>query len=156
MLSLAYDYAIENSTDPSTQNGAIIECQTGVLVYGANHFPKGIEETKERYNRPMKYNYVEHAERNSIYSAAKLGHSTEGATMYCPWFACAECSRAIIQSGIITVIGHNTPIHNEANSKWQESITIAINMLLESGINLHYISEPMNKTIRFNEELVTI
>jgi len=56
--------------------------------------------------RPAKYRWTEHAERNAIFSAARMGVSIVGATMYLPWFPCAECARAIVQSGIGALVAY--------------------------------------------------
>jgi deoxycytidylate deaminase len=88
-LKLAYEVAAEKSTDPSTQNGAVLvglPCSEwthevndqGQLEYvqrkpcrefiaSANFFPQGVQESEERWTRPLKYKFVEHAERNVIY-----------------------------------------------------------------------------------------
>jgi dCMP deaminase len=174
-LKQAYEYAAEHSTDPSTQNGAIIvskmmvgqrtapenvyiqqEFLTDVIVgIGANHFPEGVEEKPERWERPAKYSWVEHAERNAVFDAAKKGFSTQGATMYVPWFACAECGRAIIQAGIEEVVGHDTPLH-KTNPNWKQSIEIADQMFREAGVKFRRIEGHFGVTIRFNGQEVEV
>jgi dCMP deaminase len=53
----------------------------------------------------MAYCSAAHAERNAISTAAKLGHSTEGTTMYLDWIIpCFECAKSIINAGIKTVV----------------------------------------------------
>lgn len=132
-LRQAYIVAMR-STDNSTQNGAIIVDTNGQIVgRGANHFPKGVEETSERLARPTKYTYVVHAETNSIYDAARRGNSTEGATMYSPWAACGECAKAIIQSGIIRIVVHKEAI-DQSHNQWPEAIKIALEMFREAGV----------------------
>ena len=158
-LKMAFEIARDKGTDPSTQNGAVIvDCSWPYEEYpfivgkGANHFPKGVKETKERWERPLKYAFVEHAERNAIYDAAKnscSGVAVAKTTMYCPWYACADCARAIIQSGIKEVVGHQrcfdlTPNH------WKDSIAHAFVMFEEAGIVTRKISDEMGVTIRFN------
>ena len=134
LLRLAYQCAAEESTDPNTQNGAILVNQDGEIVAkGANCFPKGVRETQKRWKRPEKYKYVEHAERNAIYDAARNGVSTEGLTMYCPWAACPDCARAIIQSGIERIVVHKD-IMDKSGDRWSGDIEIAIGMFNESGV----------------------
>ncbi len=73
-LKEAYKFAAANSTDQSTQIGAILVDGSGIPVaWGANHFPKGVEETYERLQRPAKYLYVAHAELEAILDAARKG-----------------------------------------------------------------------------------
>lgn len=69
--------------------------------------------------------------------------------MFCPWYACTDCARAIIQSGIKEVVGHKkcfdlTPAH------WKESIANAFLMFEEAGIITRTIDDEMGVTIRFN------
>ena len=81
--------------------------KTGHKVYSANMLPPGIEKTEERCDRPLKYQYLEHAERLCMYRAASADNelSSEGATLYCPWFACIDCARAIICAGVKECVG---------------------------------------------------
>jgi dCMP deaminase len=106
-LRAAYEYAAKNSTDPTTQNGAMLVNKAGEIVAkGANRFPRGVRENEDRREKPQKYFYMGHAEKYAIFEAARKGIKTEGLTMYCPWSVCAECARAIIQAGIKKVVAH--------------------------------------------------
>ena len=141
-LLMAYTEAMK-SPDPSPQNGAVIVAHDGVTVSDCNRFPDKVKLNPERLERPLKYQFIEHAERNVIYKAASLGVSTAGATMYVPWFACSDCARAIIQAKIAHVVGHqrmadNTPDH------WKESIANAMIMLTESGVKMTMIPDVLN------------
>jgi dCMP deaminase len=152
---MAYRIAENLSTDPSTQNGAIlVNPHTGFIVsHGANHFPRCVKETPERWERPLKYSYVEHAERNCIYLAAQMGVPTNGIIMYCPWFACADCARAIIQAGIAEVVGHD---YNQdgsvgSSSRWTDSVEIGDQMLTEAGVKFRRLPGKIGGVkIRFN------
>jgi hypothetical protein len=53
----------------------------GIVCFGANHFPKGVENTEERWQRPLKYQLVAHAETNAIFAAARKGIPTKGLIM---------------------------------------------------------------------------
>jgi dCMP deaminase len=183
-LRLAYQTAFEQSTDPSTQNGAVLESaipvtlgapsktlnyiQTELLAYesvtSANFFPKNVKESKERWERPLKYSYVEHAERNVIYKAAREGFKTEGATMYCAWASCADCARAIIQAGIKKLVTHHDPYADTrfgqpVSSVWKDSIKLALGMLEEAGVEISWIGDKLfpndEVKIRFNGILVS-
>jgi dCMP deaminase len=166
-LRMAYECAYDFSTDPSTQNGAVLVDASGEpLVEGANHFPTGVEEKEVRWERPLKYSYVEHAERNVIFAAARQGLKTQDLIMYCPWAACSDCARAIIQAGIKEVVCHHDPYADErfgmpVAAHWKESIAIALGMLKEAGVGLRWIDEKLYKDnekqlqIRFNGQLVS-
>lgn len=153
-LVQAYKVATE-SPDPSTQNGAVIPYWVlgkAQFVEACNTFPEGVQNTPERLQRPLKYNFIEHAERGVIFAAAKRSFlSLHGATMYVTWFACADCSRAIICSGIKKVVGHKrmmdaTPEH------WKESIAHAFTMFKEAGVETVLFEDhlPEAPAIRFN------
>lgn len=77
----------------------------------------------KRWERPAKYEYVEHAERNAVYNAARSGVRTEGAIAYLNWqpTPCVECTKAFIQAGIDEVVGPNIPF--PANKDWKFEIS---------------------------------
>lgn len=155
-LEQAYAHAALHSTDPRTQNGAVLVKDNYPILYAANHFPAGVQNIPSRWVQPLKYEYVEHAERNLIYAAAKAGIATAGCTMYCPWFACADCARAIIQSGIICVVGHDNPLHKKA-IHWIDKVARADEMLTEAGVMIVRIKANFPKIrIRFDGEIITL
>jgi dCMP deaminase len=133
-LSHAYSYAVSYSKDPSTQLGAVlVKPHSGVIGWGVNGLPPRISNKEDRWVRPQKYDYIEHAERNVIYKCAERGICSTGLIMYCPWFACTDCARAIIQSGIHAVVGHKE-IYKHTNDRWKESTETGISMLNEAGV----------------------
>lgn len=125
-----------NSPDPSTQNGAVLVGPDGdVLVGGCNEFAYGTEYTKERWERPAKYSYIEHAERNVIYEAARTGIRTQGLTIVAGWAACADCARAIVQAGLDRLV--RIPSNEQTtHARWGESIDIGDVIMLEGGIEI--------------------
>ena len=132
-LKQAYVYA-HRSLDPSTQNGALlIHPSKGIILGECNGLPMGIEDKPEKWERPDKYCYVEHAERNLIYKAARKGIPTEGLWMCCPWYSCTDCARAIIQAGITKIIGHKD-MFDKTPDRWKESCEKGINMMKEAGV----------------------
>ena len=140
-LRIAYRNARDFSDDLSTQCGAVLVSEDGnQVVFGANHFPKGVKVTDARLTkRPDKYLYVEHAERDCILSAALRGVATLGATLYAPYFSCADCARAIIGAGIKEVIGHQS-VMDRTPDRWMESIVAGDTMLDEAGVHRTYIN----------------
>ncbi len=150
-LLQAYSMAT-HSLDPSTQNGAVVVTQRNDVVYGYNRFPPRIHVTDERLSRPLKYEYIEHAERNVIYKCVQVGIATGGATMYVPWFACVDCARAIIQAGIVRVVGHQR-MADETPERWKASIATALGMLDEAGVDVTMVDGVIGgPRIRFNGE----
>jgi dCMP deaminase len=135
-LRLAYQAAAKLSHDPDTKNGSIL-VSGGQHVVGANRFPDGVRVLPHRVQRPAKYGYMEHAERDVIYRAIKQGLETAGSTMYCPYIACADCARAIIIAGVIRVVGHKQ-LMAKLPERWRESVLLGDLMLDEAGIQRDY------------------
>ena len=124
------------SKDESTQIGCVIVGKGNEIIStGYNSFPRGIDDyNSERQERPEKYFWMEHAERNAIYNAARIGVSTMGSTMYMTCaISCADCARAIINAGITKVyFEKNMVVKNKA--KWQESSERSLTMFQEAGV----------------------
>ncbi|MGN0483191.1 MAG: deoxycytidylate deaminase [Lachnospiraceae bacterium] len=97
------------SKDPNSQVGACIVSQDNkILSMGYNGFPIGCSDDEFPWARegesPLdtKYLYVTHSELNAILNYR--GGSLEGAKLYVTLFPCNECAKAIIQSGIRTIV----------------------------------------------------
>lgn len=121
------------SKDPSTQCGCVVVSRDNdELTRGWNDLPRGIAHRPERHQRPDKYIWTEHAERNAIYNAGRMGVSLQGATLYVTRMPCPECARAIIQSGIKYVCS----IIYEDEFEWAERTKTveAHDMLKEAGV----------------------
>lgn len=110
----------ERSKDPSTQAGAVIvNDQHIVLGMGYNGFPRGAAPDAFSWAREgdfldTKYPYVCHAEENAVYNSRG---SVAGATLYCTLFPCHECAKAIIQTGVQTVVFESDKYHGE--KEWE-------------------------------------
>lgn len=143
-----------DSTDPRTQNGAVICARNGSFVAAANQIPP-IEPHPARFERPAKYSYIEHAERHVIYLAARKGIATHDATMYCPWFACADCARAIILAGISRVVGHIKP-RTLMTEHWKQTVEIADIMLHEAGVETVLLDKTLDVRFLFNGEFIDL
>lgn len=154
VLRLCYNEATA-SDDPSTQNCAVLamhdkynprawseEWTPFYDTLAINDLPSGVHDTPARWERPLKYQVVEHAERNAIYRAANCGIRTDSLTMVCPWAACADCARAIIQAGIIRLITHKQA-HDRSPTHWRASIAIALTMLEEAGVEVEFFDGPV-------------
>lgn len=124
------------SKDPSTQVGCVIVGPDHeIRSTGFNGFPRGVvENTPERWERPAKYEYVEHAERNAVYNAARMGTSVKGCVAYLNWepYPCVECAKAFIQAGITEVVGPDIPFSSTSNHDWKFNKTVE--MFHEAGV----------------------
>lgn len=135
LLRFAYKTGV-NSHDPDTVTSAVlINREDSIIGLGANALPPGVKVTPERVNRPGKYMYLEHAERVAILAAARRGFATYGSTLIAPWYACAECARAIVFAGVTRVVGHKQA-HDRTPDHWKASIAIGDEIMLEAGVQL--------------------
>ena len=127
------------SKDEKTQIGAVIVGEDNEIVStGYNSFPRGIiDDISERQERPEKYFWFEHAERNCIYNAARIGVSTLGTTMYMTCgISCADCARAIISAGVEKIVLRSGK--GAMSPKWQESAERSNQMFKEAGIIVEF------------------
>ncbi|MFZ1529978.1 MAG: dCMP deaminase family protein [Ferruginibacter sp.] len=96
------------SKDPHTQVGACIVNEKNKIVgAGYNGLPIGCEDDEFPWEKQgefldTKYPYICHAELNAILN--NIGMDLKGCKIYTALFPCNECTKAIIQSGIIEVI----------------------------------------------------
>jgi dCMP deaminase len=134
-LSIAEQVKLK-SKDQSTQIGAVIVGKDNeIRSTGYNSFPRGLDDNKsERQERPEKYFWFEHAERNAIYNAARVGIPLDGSTIYLTsGLPCADCARAIINSGIKKVYCKSV-CTTKNKEKWIESQDKALQMLKECDV----------------------
>lgn len=129
------------SKDRSRKVGCVVVGQNKeVRATGYNGFPRGVnDDVEERHQRPAKYDWTEHAERNAIYNAARVGTPLEDCMLYVSLFPCAACARAIIQSGIGRVVTVPAP---ENDPVWDKEFKVAKEMLHAAGIVIAYIGSP--------------
>ena len=121
------------SEDESRKIGSVIVGPDNeIRSIGFNGLPRKVINKFERNERPLKYSFFEHSERNAIYNAGRVGIPLNGCKIYCNLFPCSDCARAIIQSGIVEL--NTYPF--EENDRFIESFKNAIDMLNESDINI--------------------
>ena len=130
----------QRSKDESVRIGAIIvDPDKNPRCTGYNGFPRKVnDDVPERHERPQKYLWTIHAEKNAICHAARIGVSTNGCTLYVcsdeyPLPPCADCASAMIQAGIVRVV-YVTAM--EIPERWRESVETAAVMLKEAGVEM--------------------
>lgn len=139
-LRLAYQQAAK-SPDPSNQNGAVV-LYKDVHYVGYNDFVEGVTLPPDILtNRDKKLFYIEHAERAAIYNAAYFSCRLPLATLVCPWFACADCARAIILTGIKRVVGHQQRMEMTPD-RWKASVFDGLQMMRDVDIQLDFLDIP--------------
>ena len=133
------------SKDPNTQVGAcIVSSDNKILSMGYNGFPRGCSDddfpwAREGETLDTKYVYTVHSELNAILNFR--GGSLEGAKLYVSLFPCNECAKAIIQSGIKTII------YDCDKYSGTDPVIASKKMLDAAGVSYHRY-EPTNREIK--------
>lgn len=116
--------------------GAVLQpLDGGKPLLTFNTYPTGVQDTEERHQGDGRLIWMEHAERNAVYAAARAGRATEGASLACSFFPCLECARAIVQAGIGQL--HTLP-PDLSDPVWGPSFGPSQTMLQEGGVQLHF------------------
>jgi len=86
--------------------GSVIVKSGNVISFGYNGTPSGSDNCCEEEvdGKLVSKQEVLHAESNSVLKAARMGFSTDGATMYVTLSPCRDCAKLILQSGIKRVV----------------------------------------------------
>lgn len=141
------------SKDPSTRNGAVIvDPKTmHIISTGYNGMPHGRDDvyTWNRDGTPNKYDFVIHAEENTILNATQ---PIKDSIMYFYseklYLPCKGCMRLIIQSGIKELIINGMPNENAENYHWEETKM----MIQIEGIEVGVLNDPVGMFNKFQEE----
>jgi dCMP deaminase len=135
-LALAQHVA-EWSIDPTTRVGCVIVGPSNeIRALGYNGFPRNVDDSPERLMRPSKYMWIEHAERNAIYTAARVGVPLDGCRMYLSWFPCGDCARALIQVGITEIVAVEPDWSSEL---WGSQFVQARELLSEGRVRVRLV-----------------
>lgn len=103
------------STCLRRQVGAVIVKDNRIITTGYNGAPSGLKHCTElggcerqKMGIPSGERHelcrALHAEQNAIIQAAKLGNTTEGATLYVNVQPCVICAKMLINAGIVRVV----------------------------------------------------
>ncbi|MDP6583782.1 MAG: deaminase, partial [Anaerolineales bacterium] len=122
------------SKDPSTQSGCVIVGPGHeIRSTGYNGLVRGArDDVPERNERPEKYLWYEHSERNAVFNAARSGIALAGCTAYINWHPCSDCTRALIQAGVVRIVAFETPDH--LKDRWENHIEVSNQMMCEVGV----------------------
>lgn len=126
------------SKDQSTLAGCVFAGpEHEILSTGFNGFPRGIDDDlAKRHERPEKYYWSEHAERNAIYNAARIGVTLRRSTCYVLFLPCYACARGIIQVGAARIVIRNTAFDYPWKDPDGDSGTRSMAMMIEAGIEV--------------------
>jgi len=128
------------SKDQSSKVGAcIVGPNREIRSVGYNGMCRGVDdEVPERHERPLKYKWFEHAERNAIYNAVSHGTSVSGCVIYVTHPPCCDCARGIIQSGIISAFWFQPSA--DMLERWANDFRITRTMFREAGVRFVEVS----------------
>jgi len=129
------------SKDPNTQIGCVVVGRAHeIRSTGYNSFPRGIRDTvPERLERPAKYLWIEHAERNAICNAARAGTATEGCTIYVEIMPCMDCARAIVQAGIFAVVVSAARMTQYSSEYYDQHFGLVEVLFAEAGVTVRRV-----------------
>lgn len=123
----------------TTKVGAVIVGPNGEGgPWGYNGAPRGCEaDEDERNQRPEKYFWFEHAERNAIYAAARTGFSTHNCSIVITHPPCMDCARAIVQAGIKKIIFRKG--NDSFNSRWVDNTERSLALFKECSVEFEIV-----------------
>lgn len=143
------DKIAKMSHDNSVKVGAMFNDTEGEIInYGYNGIPRRVNNTPERKERPEKYKWGEHAERNTIYNVTLP--LTTGKIMLSTHFPDMEGARAAASVGISKFFVPKTEFDNleKLFPNDDQETTRVITLFSEADIELNYIdleSTSLNK-----------
>lgn len=109
-LRMAYELA-SASKCVSRGTGSVIVKDGRIVSTGYNGTPAWYINCRDHFkweygpdHHDWSYKYEIHAEMNAIVWAAREGISINGATIYCTYEPCFDCTRAIIAAGLKRIV----------------------------------------------------
>lgn len=133
------------SRDPSTRVGCVIVLEDLVISTGWNGFPLGIREDERLLDRETKLKLVVHGEMKAILSAARVGTSVHGATLYTAcegtdgiWGGppCTRCAVECIEAGIREVVSYP---FKTVPSRWADDLNYSQSILQEALVTFRSV-----------------
>jgi len=124
----------QRSHDIHTQHGCVItDKQNRVLGVGYNGFPKKLDDSVLPTNRPDKYFWMVHSERNALSNCVVR---PDGGTAYVTGQCCNDCAIALYQEGIDTIYMIKAHGTNLFDKEAQNRFNMFVKM---SKISIHYV-----------------
>lgn len=134
-MRMARFLAQEFSKDSSTKVGALLvnsqDCS--VLSQGYNGMPRGVDESLPgRNDRPLKYKFYEHAERNAIFNSTRP--VLKGSIAITTTVPGLSCVRALISTGVDMVC---LPAGKLDDPDWADALAL----FEETNVKVAYFSD---------------
>lgn len=128
--------AARESPNRVRQVGAILRASDGTTIAACNTFPTGVRDLPERHEGDGRFVWMEHAERHAIFTAARRGVATAGATLTTTFFPCIDCARAIVDAGVTCV---ETPPPAFEDPVWGNAFIRSSVILEEGGVAIQHV-----------------
>jgi len=136
LVELAIAAARKSPSRPRKVGAVLVLADGATTLTACNDFPAGVRDLDPRHADPERLLWIEHAERNVIFAAARAGLGTAGATLVATFHPCAECARAIVQSGITTL---HTLAPDFADPLWGPGFHCSRAILEEGAVRVLYL-----------------
>lgn len=136
LLELAIASARRSPSRPRKVGAVLVLADGETTLAACNDFPVGVRNLEARHAHPERLLWIEHAERNAIFAAARAGRATAGATLVATFHPCADCARAIVQAGIATL---HTLAPDFADPLWGAGFRCSQAILEEGGVRVIYL-----------------
>jgi dCMP deaminase len=135
--------ASQRSHDIHTKHGCVITDRNNrILGVGYNGFPKQLDDSQLPLNRPDKYRWMIHAERNALSNCIVR---PDNGVAYVTGQCCNDCIMALWQEGITKVVmsdSHGTHKFDEDSQKIFDHFIKLSNLEIEKvSMNLDWIKE---------------
>lgn len=128
------------SKDSSTKVGCVAVAKGKMQVMdGYNGLPSYLDDENEYYHqRPQKYYFFEHAERNMLNKMRELDIRLNEFDLYINWFPCSSCMRQLIASGMKNVYCDISKISLTKSEKYKDDFIASFHHSQEAGINVYF------------------
>ena len=136
LLEEAIVAARRSPSRPRKVGAVLVLADGATTLVACNDFPAGVRDVDERHAHPDRLLWIEHAERNAIFAAARAGLATAGATLIATFHPCADCARAIVQAGIATL---HTMAPDFADPLWGAAFHCSRAIFEEGGVRVVYL-----------------
>jgi dCMP deaminase len=136
LLELAIATARRSPSRPRKVGAVLVPADGAAPLVACNDFPAGVRDLEARHAHPERLLWIEHAERNVIFAAARSGRATAGATLVATFHPCADCARAIVQAGITTL---HTLAPDFADPLWGAAFVCSRAILEEGGVRVVHL-----------------
>jgi dCMP deaminase len=139
LMDFAAGAAAKSPNKVRKVGAVILTCDAAEPIAACNTFPNGVADLDWRHEGDGRFVWMEHAERNAIFHAARHGRALAGATIASTFFPCIDCARAIVQSGIVRLVSPEPAL---ADAVWGASFPRSRAILEEGGVELVLLPAP--------------